>query len=162
MRSYLFTILAICTLTGAAQNCSELFKQGVNHINNKEYSEAAQVLEQTAVLAGEGVDFGILVNLAYSQLMTGKPEKAVANYSKALELRPKEYEVLFQRANAYLMLKRTDKAIEDCNSIIKAQPENCDALLTLAQAYSENLEFEKAKEQFVRVITLAPHNNDAN
>lgn len=161
MKRLLALLLAIYTLPGTAQNYSTLYKEGMKLIEEKEFAKAAHILEQALPLADGRTDFGLLVNLAYSQMMTGEYEKAAANYSKALELRPKENAVRFQRSGAYLQLGRLDDTIEECCGIINDIPDNTDALLMRAQAYTRKGEYSKAKEDLVRAITVAPTNTDA-
>ena len=150
-------ILSLYTFLGLAQDYNTLYKEGVRLVDEKEFAQAAKVFERALPLAGEAARFKTLVNLAYSQLMTG----AVDSYTKALELKPGETALLFQRANAYLQLERYDKAIEDCNGIMEQHPDNSAALLISAQAYMLKGEYDKAKDGFVKVMTLEPENTNA-
>ena len=129
-------LLALFILPVCAQNYSTLYKEGVKLIEDKEYTKAIPVLEQALPLAGERGRFSTLVNLAYSQMMTGALDKAIGNYSKALSLRPGDSAVLLQRAGAYLQAGRIDEAITDCSLIIDNNAGNTDALLMRAQTYT--------------------------
>ena len=161
MKYPLAFILIFCSLQCMAQSKNDLLKEGVDHMEKHEYSKAAKIFEEATRLAGEDADFATLANLAYSQLMTGETEKAIANYSKALSLKPGEHAILFQRANAYMRLGMYDNAIEDCTGIVNESPDNTDAQLTLAHAYCEKGDNKRAKELFVNIMTLKPNENNA-
>ena len=161
MRYLLAIILATCTFIGKAQNFNTLYKDGLKFIEAEEFGQAASILGQALSLADKQDKFKTLVNLAYSQLMTGEADKAVESYNKAIEIKPGEKALLFQRANTYMQAGDFDKAIEDCDSIIGHEPDNRDALLLRAQAYIQKGGYDKAKEGFVHVITLEPGNMSA-
>ena len=76
MKHLLTLLFALSILPACAQDYSTLYKEGVKLIENKEYSKAIPVLEQALPLAGERGRFSTLVNLAYSQMMTGALDKA--------------------------------------------------------------------------------------
>ena len=161
MKHLLTLLFALSILPVCAQDYGTLYKKGVELIENKEYTWAIPVLEQALPLAGERGKFSILVNLAYSQMMTGELEKAIDNYSRAHALRPWENSVLFQRSSAYMQLGRIDEAINDCDRIIDAMPDNADALVTRAQAYMLKGEYKKTKDDLVKAITAEPGNTEA-
>ena len=84
----LITLLLIAAASFAtAQTHDELFKDGVSHINSKEYEKAARCLEQALGMAGNAEKLATLSALAYAQLMSGNAHKALENYNKALEIK---------------------------------------------------------------------------
>ena len=151
----LITLMLIAAASFAtAQTHDELFKDGVSHINSKEYEKAARCLEQALGMAGNAEKLATLSALAYAQLMSG-------NAHKALEIKEGDRQLLFQRAGAFMQLGLTEQAIEDYSSVLQADPENMDAIILRAQAYSIKGDYKKAHEEFSRAIAIEPQNMNA-
>ena len=62
-------------------------------------------------------------------------DKAIADYSKAIELDPKNAWALSNRANIYSQLKQWDKAIADYTKAIELDPKNAWAVFNRANIY---------------------------
>ena len=79
----------------AAPKTVSLYDQGVEANNKKDYAAALPLFEQALQQDPKNPD--ILNMLAHAQREVGKTDEAVANYRKALELRPE-----FPQAREYL------------------------------------------------------------
>jgi tetratricopeptide (TPR) repeat protein len=71
-------------------------------VESEEYTEARKIFEQLAVESPKSAD--VLNMLAYTQRKTGAVDEALANYRRALELRPKFPQAREYLAEAYLQL----------------------------------------------------------
>ncbi len=90
--------------------------------------------------------------------------KAIATWTKAIELGPKNVVTYTNRGVAYGELKEYKKAIEDFNKAIELDPKFAVAYNNRGNAYSELKEYKKAIEDFNKAIELdpkyaAPYNN---
>lgn len=91
---------------------------------------------------------------AYSTLK--QHEKAIGDFSKAIELNPKEAGFYFNRGSTYLKLNRYKKAIEDFDRAIKLNPSSTEAYLNRDAAYQYLSQYEKAIKDFTKVIERNP------
>lgn len=97
---------------------------------------------------------------AYS--LTGKYELAIEDYSKSLNLKPKN-KLYKKRAEAYSSIGRYENAIEDYNLIISLDPENAYShYRTRGEAYIEIGEYNRALEDFNQCFKLKPKTASAD
>jgi serine/threonine protein kinase/tetratricopeptide (TPR) repeat protein len=83
-------------------------------------------------------------------------DKAVAEYSKVIELRPDHPAAFAGRAIAYDALKQRDKAIADYTQAIELDPKNVGAWTNRAFAYSQLKQYDKALADYSKAIELEP------
>ncbi len=88
-------------------------------------------------------------------------DKAVADYSKAVELEPKNAWRLGQRGDAYGYLKQWDKAVADYSKVIELEPKNVWRLGNRAEIYSRLKQRDKAVADYARIIELEPKKAEA-
>ncbi|DBA05359.1 TPA: hypothetical protein N0F65_007521 [Lagenidium giganteum] len=67
-------------------------------------------------------------------LTKGRPEEAVAHFTRALELNPKNTVVLAERARAHLALSQWDCAMMDASMLIRFKPNSSDGYALKAEA----------------------------
>jgi tetratricopeptide (TPR) repeat protein len=91
---------------------------------------------------------------AYSEL--GQLDKAVADYSRAIELDPKDALPWFDRGNAYAGLEQYDKAVTDYSQAIALEPKYVPAWNNRGKAYSKLGQPDKAISDYSRAIALYP------
>ena len=60
-------------------------------------------------------------------------EAAIAEYTKAIQMKPDEGRYYFQRAQAHMGLRQAFLAMADLDETLKHQPDNVDALITRAE-----------------------------
>jgi tetratricopeptide (TPR) repeat protein len=85
-------------------------------------------------------------------------EKAIADYSKAIEREPKNAWRLGQRAEANGELKQWDKAIADYSKVIDLEPKNAWRLSQRADAHGQLKHWDAALADYSRCIELEPKN----
>ncbi len=83
-------------------------------------------------------------------------EKAVKDYSKAIELNPNFIEAYNNRENAYAHLKLYNEALEDFNKAIELNPNLAEAYSNRGNAYSERENLDKAIKDYKTALKLNP------
>ena len=83
-------------------------------------------------------------NSGFSYAELGEHEKAIEDYSKAIELNPKNAAVYNNRGISYRKLEEYKKAIEDYSKAIELEPGDADAYYNRAYSYRKLGEHEKA------------------
>jgi len=90
------------TPAGSSETTRSTFDKGMDKVESEQYAEARKIFEQLAVESPKNPD--VLNMLAYTQRKTGSVDEALANYRRALELRPKFPQAREYLAEAYLQL----------------------------------------------------------
>jgi tetratricopeptide (TPR) repeat protein len=87
----------------------------------------------------------------------GQPDKALADYSRAIELDPKLGRAWNDRGAAYEQLGRPDKALADYSRAIELDPKYARAWANRGGVYKQLGQLEKAVTDFSKAIELAPN-----
>ena len=91
-----------------------------------------------------------------SNLNTGKPEKALEDFNRAIKIDPKIAAGYLGRANTLNMIGRYGKAIDDYNIVLEIDPKLANAYINRAIAYSHLGEYEKAIADYEKGLELDP------
>lgn len=92
----------------------------------------------------------------------GNYEDALADYSKAIDLKPDYEEAIFNRAVTYDFDGNIQKAISEYEKAIMINPENADAFYNLGYLYSQELkDYQSAIDNYLKAIKTNPHCVDA-
>ena len=75
--------------------------------------------------------------VAVCYVRKGDNDKAIADFTEAIQLDPKNAKAYIDRGSAYINKGDNDKAIADCNEAIRLDPKNADAYISRGVAYSE-------------------------
>ena len=161
MRISVSILLLIVTLTAIAQDYRTLCNEGIKHIADRKYREAASSFKKATELSNsEQEKTYAYANLAYSQQMCGDLEKALKSYNIAIGDDTDKIALMLQRANILLQLDSLDKALNDYNHILRQEPTNSSALFFRANIYTELDKYDKAKEDYLRLLSLEPNNDN--
>lgn len=95
-------------------------------------------------------------NRAIAHRAAGDLEKAAADYTKAIELRPENASFYVNRGNVFVDLKRHDDAIKDYDKAISLEPEKAAALIGRGLAYSAAGNADAAINDFTKALEIAP------
>ena len=103
--------------------------------------------------------------VAYHELK--QYERAIEDFSKAIELNPNLADGYYNRGFTYHELKQYERAIEDYNKAIELNPKYAVAYNNRRNAYGEIKEHERAIEDYNKAIELNPkyavaYNNRGN
>ncbi|MDR1112987.1 MAG: tetratricopeptide repeat protein [Bacteroidales bacterium] len=86
----------------------------------------------------------------------GDYDKAIEDYSKAIDLMPDDVEAYNYRGNAYALKCDYDKAIEDFSKAIELKPNDAEAYNYRGVAYRKKGDYDKAIEDYSKAIELEP------
>ncbi|MBQ9535011.1 MAG: tetratricopeptide repeat protein [Clostridia bacterium] len=95
-------------------------------------------------------------NRAYRYFEEGKLEEAIADYDKAIELKPDDADAYNNRGNVHDELGEYKKAIEDYDEAIKLKTDYADAYNNRGVAHADLGEYKKAIEDYDKAIELKP------
>ena len=91
-----------------------------------------------------------------SNLNTGKTEKALEDFNRAIEIDPKKAAGYLGRANALNIMGRYQEAIEDYDRTLDINPKLANAYINRGSAYSHLGETEKAIADYEKGLELDP------
>src|SRR6266536_23621 len=86
----------------------------------------------------------------------GRYESALADFDRALQLRPDDYRSLADRGVTYRGMERYDEALADLNKAIDLDPNSARAIADRGQTYREMERYDEALADFTRAIDLNP------
>jgi len=115
------------------------------------------------VVAGCGVgvsDFEDAVLDGVSSLNRNKPEKALEDFNRAIQLEPQKYDGYLGRANTLNTLGRYEDALKDYDRALEIDPNLANAYVNRGSAYSHMGEYEKAIADYEKGLELDPKIDD--
>ncbi len=116
-----------------------------------------------ALLCGCGVgvsDYDDALLDGVSNLNLNKPEKALADFDRAIAIDPQRADGYLGRANALNTLGRHAEALPDYDRAILLNPKLANAYVNRAIAYSQLEEYEKAIADYEKGLELDPKIDD--
>ena len=130
----------------------EYKRKASDFVKNGNLIKAEQIYIQ---FLREGLfDQEIYSSLAYIYKSTGRLDKAIKNFNKALELSDKKANLFFNLGLVFLEKNELDSAIEVYKKGLELEPNNIYALINLANIYEEKSEFNLAIEVINHCIYL--------
>ncbi len=161
MRYTVIILLLILTQTVSSQIFRTLCNDGIKHISNRDYKEAAACFQKAAEQSStEQERTYAFANLAYSQQMCGELQKALKSYNIAIGENCDKVALMLQRANILMHLDSLESALKEYNRILEREPSNSGALFFRAGIYSDMEKFEEAKADYIKLLTLEPDNDN--
>jgi tetratricopeptide (TPR) repeat protein len=91
-----------------------------------------------------------------SNLNTGKPEKALEDFNRAINIDPQKAAGYLGRANALNIMGRYKECLEDYDKVLQINPKLANAYINRASAYSHLGEYEKAIVDYEKGLELDP------
>jgi tetratricopeptide (TPR) repeat protein len=91
-----------------------------------------------------------------SHLNTGKPEKALEDFNRAIKIDPTRADGYLGRANSLNTLGKYSKALEDYHRVIEIEPDLGNAYINRAIAYSQLGQYKKAIADYEKGLELDP------
>jgi tetratricopeptide (TPR) repeat protein len=88
-------------------------------------------------------------------------DRAIADYTQAIELNPKFAGAYYNRGLAFYYKKNYDRAIADYTQAIQLNPEYSEAYYNRGLAYRNKKDYDQAIADFTQAIQLAPENSNA-
>jgi len=143
----------------------QFWDKGIGYTENKLYIDAVQAFSQ-AIRTNKGEiaieDVAKIFNgrgIAYQHM--NELEKAIDDFSNALELDDKNPEFFVNRANAFMVRKQYDRARDDFSRAIALAPRSSSAYAGRARAYQESGSPELAIPDYRKLLELEPRNISA-
>ncbi|MGD8259142.1 MAG: tetratricopeptide repeat protein [Desulfobacterales bacterium] len=115
------------------------------------------------VVAGCGVgvsDYEDAVLDGVSSLNLNKPEKALEDFNRAIQLDPQKYDGYLGRANTLNTLGRYEDALQDYDRALEIDPNLANAYINRGSAYSHLGQYEKAISDYEKGLELDPEIDD--
>src|SRR5258708_16457265 len=84
-------------------------------------------------------------------------DKAIADYTEAIRLKPDYADAHYNRGNAYYYLQQYDEAVADYSEVIRLKPDYADAYYNRGDAYVDLRQHDKSVPAYTYVIRLKPH-----
>ncbi len=145
----------LLALTGSAgavpadtDACSDAVKQG-------KFSEAiAACTKKIEDGHGENTIANAYRNRGIAYLASGQPDPAIADFTEALKLSPKDGQTYNDRGVAYLTKGKFDLAIDDFNRSIQLNPTSDEPYRNRGAVYMAAGKFDAAKADFTKAIEL--------
>jgi tetratricopeptide (TPR) repeat protein len=95
-----------------------------------------------------------------SNLNTGKPEKALEDFNRAINMKPQVAAGYLGRANTLQILGRYEESIEDYDRALEIKSDLANAYINRGSAYSHLGEYEKAIADYEKGLELDPKIDD--
>jgi tetratricopeptide (TPR) repeat protein len=95
-----------------------------------------------------------------SSLNLGRPEQALEDFNRAIDIDPTRADGFLGRANALNTLKRYEEALPDYNRAIEIEPTLANAYVNRGSAYSHLGQYEKAIADYEKGLELDPEIDD--
>lgn len=92
----------------------------------------------------------------------GDYDRAISDYTKAIELDPKNSDAYYNRGNTYVMKGNFDLAISDFTRAIELDPKNSDAYNNRGNAYRSKGDNNLARSDFTRANELKQVHTENN
>jgi tetratricopeptide (TPR) repeat protein len=114
-----------------------------------------------ACTSGNSIAHNNLGNVFHDQ---GRMDEAIAQYQRALEIKPDDDEVHYNLGNVFLQLGRMDEAIAHYQKALAINPNYAKAHNNLGTAFRQQGRLEEAITQFQKALEIKPdyaevHNN---
>ena len=90
-----------------------------------------------------------------------QPQKALADYNKAIEILPRYHLAYNNRGNVYFREKDNERAMKDYAKAIEILPDNDRALNNRGAVYFQQKKYDLAEKDFNRALELNPRYADA-
>jgi len=85
---------------------------------------------------------------------------AIADFTKAIKLDPKNAEVYKLRGTAYVFKEEFDQALSDYTELIRLDPKNAEAYSLRGHMYFSKKDYDQAFSDFTELIRLYPKNTE--
>ena len=109
-------------------------------------------------IKGDPYDANTYYTRGYSYYELDEYEKAVEDFSEAIELDPYNADVYYNRGVSYYRLGKYGEAVDDCTKAIHLEPDHAMAYYGRANSYDKLGEHKKAVDDYNKAIELNPDN----
>lgn len=165
--TFLFYILQFCALSVFIASCSDqeqseasqFFLKGNLELDKKEYANAIRYYDEALEKKADLADVHNNRGIAYLRL--NKLEKALEDFTKAIEIDPKFEEAYFNRAGVLIDQQAFPLATEDLEHIRKTYQDSTNYYLKWGDLKFGQGYYEQALAEYDRSLALTPQNVQA-
>ena len=147
-----FLILSSASISYGTDGCQELVKKG-------EYDKAIDVCTRMIRSSNQQAHL-TYYNRGFAYSKKGQHEKAIGDYTKAIELGPPNERIYQARASSYESTKEYDKAIWDLDKAVAFAPGE-QSYLSRARFYRNRGKYDEAIADCGRAIQMDPEKTSA-
>ena len=134
----------------------ELLRQSQEAFEKRDFSKAAEMLSQAIESNPKLTPAYVLRGLANAA--QNKPDEAIADYGKAIELAPDDERPRLMRASIFQMKREFDKAIADLDFVIEKNPKDSELIATRGICYAQKGDEDRAFKDFDAAVKANPKN----
>ncbi len=138
------------------------FLTGMVRYQHSKYQDAAELFTKALTSpdwAEKVVSRGyVLLNRGYCALHLNQPEKAMEDFTAAINMQPNIADFYLARASLYKSLKSYDEAFKDANTAIEISPNNAEPYVNRGKIYERLGQFDNALSDINYAIKLEPEN----
>ncbi len=97
-------------------------------------------------------------NRGHAYKSKGQWDRAIADYSEAIRLKPDDAQIFNNRGNAHYYNGQLDRAIEDYDEAVRLQPDLAEAFGNRGNVYRKKGRFDRAIEEYGKALHVQPDN----
>lgn len=142
--------LAACETSGSTD------QRAADQLNNPAVDQKNNIASISAVLAKNPRDANALNLRGTAFGQSGEYEKALLDFSTAIQINPQFYQAYNNRALIFLRVGRFDAAMNDYNQALAIKPDYAAAYAGRGNVYKEIKNFPMAIADFAKAIELKP------
>jgi tetratricopeptide (TPR) repeat protein len=140
----------------------QYWQKGTEYAGNKLYLDAVEYYTR-AIRTNKGEipmeDVArIFISRGMAFLSLNDPDRAIDDFSNALELDDKNQEAALSRGGVYLNRKQYERAQGDFSMVIKLNPRSTAAYAGRSRAFQEEGDHDRAIADLTKLLELEPHN----
>src|SRR5947209_7373135 len=144
-------IVTLCFLAALQSN---FYEQGLKALDGKRYQEAVDNFVNA--IAAEPKDYALHFNLALAYSLMGKDAEGIAEYRKALGIKPGLYQAELNVGILLMRQKKAAEAVPYLASSAAQKPKEFRPNYYLAEALSQIGQFEKAAQAYQTALEIDP------
>jgi tetratricopeptide (TPR) repeat protein len=154
--------LAILFLTAGSQIAQADFTQEVRRCDSDGTHPDIRIVACTRnILSGRFAGPNLataFMNRGLAYKKKSQWDRAIADYSEAIRLKPDNAQVFNNRGNAYFFNGQLDRAIEDYDNAIRLQPDLAEAFGNRGNVYRKKGQIDRAIAEYGKAIHFDPDN----
>jgi tetratricopeptide (TPR) repeat protein len=127
------------------------FDRCLDRINKGEYDLATQDCDQAFSLYPDGVDLNLRMR-ARAFIGKGEFDRAIADLSWAIQMKPGDSGRWFDRAEVHVKKGDVDRAITDFTEVLRLEPRHMGALIGRGKAHAQKRHYARAITDFDEAI----------
>jgi tetratricopeptide (TPR) repeat protein len=151
---FVFILFLTCLFASQpAHSSGEHFQEGLSLLKAKRYDEAINVLSRDISEAYN--------NRAHAWYLKGDYQRAVVDYTKALDITPNYADAHNNRGLALYQMGEYDRAMSDYNKAIEINPRLAEAYYNRAASWLNKNHYDQAVADYTKAIEINPRFGEA-